>query len=116
MEGDSLVEEGLVVGGYVLEMLEAHADVVTLVPEVIRIKLPWINSEDSLSFINFSMVFLVQLNLLLAQCSALGESGLQPHLGHLLLFSLGQTVNLVLLPPHVRFSHGLGQQSGQVFF
>ena len=59
MEGDSLVEEGLVVGGYVLEMLEAHADVVTLVPEVIRIKLPWINSEDSLSFINFSMVFLV---------------------------------------------------------
>ena len=46
MEGDSLVEDGLVVGGHVLEMLEAHADVVTLVPEVIRIKLPWINSED----------------------------------------------------------------------
>ena len=32
MEGDSLVEEELVVGGHVLEMLEAHADVVTLVP------------------------------------------------------------------------------------
>ena len=70
MEGDSLVEEGLVVGGYVLEMLEAHADVVTLVPEVIRIKLPWINSEDSLSFINFSVVFWVNS----FHCSAIDSS------------------------------------------
>ena len=59
-----------------------------------------------------SMVFLVQLNLLLAQCSALGESGLQPHLGHLLLFSLGQAVHLILLSPHVGVFKGLVQLPG----
>jgi len=60
MEGDSLVEEELVVGGHVLK---AHADVVTLVPEVIRIKLPWINSEGSLSFQHIDLVLCWQLHL-----------------------------------------------------
>ena len=59
-----------------------------------------------------SMVFFVQLSLLLAQCSALGESGLQPHLGHLLLFSLGQAVHLILRSPHVGVFKGLAQLPG----